>query len=246
MNACPKVNYEARQTRAGSPRHAAKRLPELRTLLRLEMGLWAAVLLGVNWPLVHGICNSALIFLPGAVGAGESWRVLTHPFVHVTWYHLLLDGSAFFLLYHDLGAQPAWKRIAYVVASAAGSLLLPLVTDPTIAVKGLCGLSGIGHGLMVISALESMKSGNDALVRRIGLVSLLLVIAKSLFEALTGKILFGFLYFGLVGDPVATTHAGGALGALLAWLVFSQCSELFTPRSCLLRGTEVQKVQMAE
>jgi len=31
--------------------------------------------------------------------------------------------------------------------------------------------------------------------------------------------LFTFLYFGMVGDPVAVTHAGGLLGALVTWLL---------------------------
>ncbi len=208
----------------------------------------AAMLLLVNWQLIHGVCNSHLIFIPAAVRGGEWWRVLTHPFVHVTWYHLLLDGSAFFLLYHDLGEQPALKRIGYVLASGAGSLLIPLLTDPSVDAKGLCGLSGIGHGLMVISALESMRRGNDALVVRIGLFSLLLVIGKSLFEVLTGKILFAFLYFNMVGDPVAATHAGGALGALVAWFLierFRSAKSIRWPESCLIDGRERNTVPFA-
>ena len=217
--------------------------------LRLEMIVIGAILLFTNLGLLHGALNTSLLFVPGAVAAGEWWRLLTHPFVHVTWYHLLLDGSAFFLLYHDLGKLSAWRRIGFVFASAGGGLLVPLLTDPMLSIKGLCGLSGIGHGLMVISALESMRSGDDSLVRRIGLISLLLVIGKSLFEALSGKILFAFLYFGMVGDPIAATHAGGALGALIAWGFLNVAAlrqAICWPGTCLIRRNEANKVQLAQ
>src|SRR6476659_9595711 len=78
------------------------------TLLRrmssyhLELSFFALILLWLNWPLLHGHCNIDMIFLPAGVRAGEWWRLLAHPLVHVTWYHLLLDGTAFFILYHDL------------------------------------------------------------------------------------------------------------------------------------------------
>ena len=186
----------------------------------LELALFALALLWLNWSLLHGVCNSAMSFLPSAVRAGQWWRLLTHPFVHITWYHLLLDGTAFFLLYNELQEKPRFKRAGYVLASAAGSLLVPLFTDPTLAQKGLCGLSGIGHGLMIVTALDSIAQSDKA-VARIGYISFVLVIGKSLIEVLTGKILFAFLYFGMVGDPVAATHVGGVLGALILWFCFN-------------------------
>ena len=52
------------------------------------------------------------------------------------------------------------------------------------------------------------------------LLGFAVVIIKCLLEVLMGKGLFAFLYFGLAGDPVAVTHAGGALGGAVAWLCF--------------------------
>jgi len=86
---------------------------------RLEMAAIGLILLLLNWPLLHGACNSAMIFLPSPVRQGEWWRLLTHPFVHVTWFHLLLDGAAFFLLYNDLAEHHWTKRFGWVFASAA-------------------------------------------------------------------------------------------------------------------------------
>jgi len=184
----------------------------------LEMGFFALALVGLNWPLLHGSCNTALIFMPEPVRHGEWWRVAAHPFIHVTWFHLLLDGTAFFLLYNELREHGWKKRAVFGLASGAGSLLVPLWAEPMLAVNGLCGLSGIAHGLMAVSALEMVNKSQDVVLRRLGLFSFLLLLFKCLAEALSGKMLFSFLYFGLVGEPIAVTHAGGLLGGAVAWL----------------------------
>jgi membrane associated rhomboid family serine protease len=44
----------------------------------------AAALVLLNLPLLGGRVNTSLIFLPEAVRMGEWWRVLSHPFVHLT------------------------------------------------------------------------------------------------------------------------------------------------------------------
>jgi membrane associated rhomboid family serine protease len=75
-----------------------------------ELGTMVLILLLLNGSLLHGECNARLIFLPAAVRNGEWWRVLTHPFIHVTWFHLLLDATAFFLLYQELQEQVWPKR----------------------------------------------------------------------------------------------------------------------------------------
>jgi rhomboid family GlyGly-CTERM serine protease len=161
-----------------------------------------------------------MMFNAEAVRAGEWWRLVTHPFVHVTWYHLLLDGAAFGLLYHGLIESSRAKRLGYVVASATASLLLAWLAAPLIYSTGLCGLSGIAHGLMAVSAVEMMRGQSPrSSAWRIGALSFLIVVAKSAYEAITGKILFAFLYFGMVGDPVTVSHAGGIVGALALMLV---------------------------
>jgi len=146
--------------------------------------------------------------------------LFTHPFVHVTWYHLLLDGVAFLALYHSLLDRSAIRRLLYVLAAGAGSLVVSCVAAPAISVGGLCGLSGIAHGLMAVSALEMMATQRlGSMERRIGQLGFLLVVGKAAAEALSGRMFFTFLHFGLMGDPVAVSHAGGIIGALLAMLL---------------------------
>src|SRR5262249_16714198 len=56
-----------------------------------------------------------------------------------------------------------------------------------IAVKGLCGLSGVAHGLMAVCALDLMAQGEDQLVRRVGMGSFVLLLSKCLIEVLPAK-----------------------------------------------------------
>ncbi|MDD2461398.1 MAG: rhomboid family intramembrane serine protease [Kiritimatiellia bacterium] len=81
------------------------------------------------------------------------WRLLTASFVHVSAYHLALDAGAFLLLYHTLHEPSRPGRLLAVAACAAGSLAASLLT---LAPDGsLCGLSGVGHGLLAVSALSA-------------------------------------------------------------------------------------------
>jgi rhomboid family GlyGly-CTERM serine protease len=208
----------------------AAALPPIRRWLpqRPETLFFAVLLVIFSGPMLFGSTSQTMIFQPGAVQGGEWWRVLTHPFVHVTWYHLLLDASAFFLLYNGLLETKAARRLVYVLAGAAGSLLLSWLAAPAIATNGLCGLSGIAHGLMAVSAVEMMRDQSPRSTEwRIGAFTFALVVGKAAYEAITGHILFGFLYFGLVGDPVTVSHAGGIIGGLLAMLLLSRLGRVW-------------------
>lgn len=188
------------------------------TLLRQrpELILFVVLILVFNVPVLFGSVWSSMMFEPEAVRSGQWWRLVTHPFVHLTWYHLLLDGTAFLSLYWSLIERRVFVRLTYVVAAGAGSLIVSWVASAAIFTNGLCGLSGVAHGLMAISAVE-MLSGDKA-ERRIGWISFILVTGKAGFEAVTGRMFFGFLDFGLLGNPVAVSHAGGILGGLIAML----------------------------
>ena len=124
---------------------------------------------------------------------------------------------AFLTLYHSLAEGSALRRLLYVAASGVGSLLVSCFASPDLSTHGLCGLSGIAHGLMAVSALEMMtKSDPRSLEHRVGMVCFVLVAGKAAFEALSGRMFFTFLHFGLMGQPVAVSHAGGIIGGLFA------------------------------
>lgn len=171
-----------------------------------------AALIAANVMLLLGRVCEPLVFLPDRFLAGDWWRALTFPFVHVSWYHFLLDAGAFLFLYHGLQETSAKRRLLLVAACAAGSLGAAWIASPLTG--GLCGLSGIAHGLMAVSALEMMRT-EDRTLRNTSIICFWVVVLKSILEALAGHVLFSFLHFGPVGAPVATCHAGGILGSLI-------------------------------
>lgn len=196
----------------------------------IGFGVLVAVFSG---SVLFGPPTVTMMFRPDAVAGGEWWRLLTHPFVHITWYHLLLDASAFFLLYHGLLESKISRRLLFVVAGAVGSLGLSWLAAPAITTHGLCGLSGIAHGLMAVSAVEMMRTNARSTSEwRIGAFTFAIVVGKAAWEAISGHVLFEFLYFRMVGDPITVSHAGGIVGALLATLVL--------PRSGAARLVEVK------
>jgi hypothetical protein len=83
--------------------------------MRFELSTLVVTIILLNLRLFSGTCPVEWIFLPARVASGEWWRVVTHPFVHVSWYHLLLDASAF-ILYQGLAKTNGHLRIGYLLA----------------------------------------------------------------------------------------------------------------------------------
>ena len=178
----------------------------------------AFVVVAVNLPLLLGHNPADRFgFAPAAVAAGAWWRVPLHVFAHVSGYHLLLDAGAFLMLYRGLrdASCGAGLRLGAVAGGLLGSLALGSL-DPGFARNGLCGLSGVAHGLMAVTGLAALGSPDRA-ERRVGAVTLGLVAAKSLCEALTGQVFFVEWHLGPIGRPNAYGHLGGVLGGWAAW-----------------------------
>ena len=184
----------------------------------LDVILAVVVLVLANAPLLWGRVFGAFVFLPDRVLAGEWWRVLTHAWVHVSGYHLLLDAGSFLLLYPTVGQGRMTRRLGYLTATLSGALLAAALAAPATAAIGYCGLSGVAHGLLAVSALEWLMNRCPDTTRQRGLAALMLaiVIGKSLAEAITGQVVFVGWHPGNVGTPIAVAHAGGVLGGVVA------------------------------
>jgi rhomboid family GlyGly-CTERM serine protease len=181
--------------------------------------LFSVVLLAASAPLaLRGTPPLRFAYSPAAVGAGEWWRLLSHPFVHVSRYHLLLDGVAFVSLLVSLGDRRASDRILLVVASAAASLGTASLLPGETATYGLCGLSGVGHGLMAGAAVLTLREEGDHSSRRTAAIFLGVVVGKSLIEAATGRLLFDLVHLGNLGRPNPLCHLGGVGGGVLTAL----------------------------
>jgi hypothetical protein len=79
----------------------------VRRLLRSsDIAVLAVVLCALSVPLLaSGRPPLRLVYSPGAVRSDEWWRLLAHPFIRVSRYHLLLDGAAFLALLWGLAAS---------------------------------------------------------------------------------------------------------------------------------------------
>lgn len=165
-------------------------------------------LLGIN-----GI--RSFLFLPHAVASGEWWRLLTFPFVHVSWYHLVLDVGAFIYLFSSI-QQNTFERMVHVIICGAFSLTAAYYFSPEIQTIGLCGLSGIDHGLLAITSLGMIKTKND---RYLGYACLGLVIAKCVYEMAVGDVFFSSIHLGLCGTPLVACHLGGVAGGMLSFFL---------------------------
>ena len=180
-----------------------------------EIRFWLVLLTLINLGLLLGNTPAFnLTFDPAAVAKGEWWRIFSWPFVHVSRYHLLIDGAAFLLLYAGLEERRLAKRALLVISAAAGSLLLPLAIDLQIQQLGLCGLSGVAHGLAAVSALEMLRHTSQQRLASALLIGLLLKIA---WELWTGTAFLQGLHLGDIGQPIVATHAGGVIGGLLGY-----------------------------
>lgn len=184
---------------------------------QFEIRALLALLFLTNLGLLLGNIPSAnLMFRPAAVASGEWWRLVFWPFVHVSRYHLLLDATAFLLLYNGLQEQRWQARLGYLLTTFAGSLLLPLLISPEISLLGLCGLSGPAHGLFAISALELRQSDSG---KRLGTLLFVLLLLKTGWELSSGTVALQQLHIGAIGQPIVSTHAGGLLSGLISYHV---------------------------
>jgi len=186
------------------------------SLFHMDILLLIGILIICNIGLPRGNLSHSLIFIPSAFKHGQWWRLFTHPFVHVNIYHLVLDAGAFLLLYKALDDRNPLRRIIYLVACGTSSLVVALIVSPLVYTQGLCGLSGIAHGLMAVTGLEMMRSRKDF---RAGGIIFLLVVLKGIYELLTGNVLFLFMHMGFCGSPIASCHAGGVLGGIAAFFL---------------------------
>lgn len=183
-----------------------------------DLALIFALIVFLNRHLIGLGTGLPAIFTSGAAANGEWWRLFTHPFVHVSWYHLTLDAGGFLLLYTGLAESRIPAKAVLCAVCAGTSLAAALLFSPALETAGLCGLSGIAHGLMAFQGIEMMRDPRD---RRVGFASLLIVSGKGFYELLTGRVLFDFLHFGMYGTPLAACHVGGVVGGVAAGLVAS-------------------------
>jgi len=187
----------------------------------LECLLFGCLLLATNTGLWSGMPKQAWLLIPSAVHQGEWWRLFLHPWAHISTYHLILDASTFLSLFFMLDRSRSTPRWVILTAAWGGQLLATWWGDPRLETLGLCGLSGIAHGLFAAVCVQWRRQPE---LTRTGTVLLLGLIAKVIWEAFTGHVLLAAWHVGSVGNPLTLCHAGGVLGGYIAALAMRQPS----------------------
>ena len=191
----------------------------------LEWLLFGGLLVAANAGLWSGTPKAGWMLVPSAVRQGEWARLLLHPWVHVSVYHLLLDASAFLCLFFMLDRTRPAQRWTILAAAWCGQLLAVWWGEPRLEALGLCGLSGTAHGLFAAVCVQWLHQPE---LSRAGTVLLLGLFAKSIWEAFAGQVFLSAWHAGPVGNPLTLCHAGGVLAGFAA-------ARLANPRN---RGAE--------
>jgi rhomboid family GlyGly-CTERM serine protease len=192
---------------------------------RLDTILFAVFLGVLNVPLFAGSFSESLIYLPEKVVQGQFYRLLTHPFVHISLYHLLLDGAAFLILYSQLEAKSIVRRTAYLLGIHTAVTVGVTASLGHINAIGYCGISGVAHGLMAIWCMErifSVKTSPEQKTEQwVAGIVLLGLLAKCIYEVTAGHVAFESMHLGDVGVPVVASHLWGVIGAVLSFCLLN-------------------------
>jgi membrane associated rhomboid family serine protease len=169
-----------------------------------------------DFPVTLAICALAI----SATAAAFTWpsvydalavdgalRVVTGPFVHATWGHLIRDLALVALA----GAAYEGPLARYRLPLFGGGLLVPaLAVLATHEADWYCGLSGLSHALLAAAfAYEAVnrRGRTRAIVRVVGVIAAL----KPLYELLTGAPVFPMSLGPGVSQHVPLAHVAGVL-----------------------------------
>ena len=165
------------------------------------------------------------IFFISDLANGRFYTLFTYAWIHVSWYHLLIDCAAFLMLLYSLQVRSFPKKIFYVTVCMISSALTTLL-NPQISSLGLCGLSGTAHGLSIICAMEYLQQKET---HTVGVVLIIITIAKTVYEIYTGRMLFMQWHLGYIGNPIIWSHVGGTFGGWLSYCLLKL--KVFSPRT---------------
>ena len=158
------------------------------------------------------VYSEALQYERDAIFAGQVWRLLTAPLVHLTWSHALMNVGALIIIWGLFGtvfSSRAWVYITLgcTLGISAGLLIL----NP--GISWYVGLSGVLHGYFTAGAIAERQ-----IYKRTSMVMLLLVCGKLLWEQIIGPLPGSAEAAG--GKVIVDTHLYGAIcGFVPGWLL---------------------------
>ena len=143
----------------------------------------------------------------GRIFEGQWWRLVTGPFVHATWGHLVRDLALVMIAGVAYEAPLANVKLRLFV----GGLILPALA--VLVARGAdwyCGLSGLSHALLAAAlAYEFMRRRGVARAIVLGLCTI--AAAKPIYELVTGAPAFAMS----LGDGVTQVPLAHVVGVVV-------------------------------
>jgi rhomboid family GlyGly-CTERM serine protease len=141
----------------------------------------------------------------GRIADGQVWRLVTGPFVHATWGHLVRD-LALVALAGIAYEAPLRSRALFAVGLVAPCAAVLLAGDAS----WYCGTSGLSHALLAAAlAFEALRRRGRARVFVLALCAIAIV--KPLYELVTGGPAFAMS----LGDGVKQVPLAHVIGVLV-------------------------------
>lgn len=178
-----------------------------------------------DFPWTAGVAVAALVATalatPGGpwvadaerIRAGELWRLLSGPFVHATWGHLLRDLALCAIV--GVAYEHPLRRIW--PALCAATLVAPAAAAIAAGWSGYMGLSGMSHGLLAAAVTFELRRARPAPWYVV--VAGAALAAKIAIELAAGAPLFPMdLGPGVLQAPIA--HAAGAAAGAGITLIY--------------------------
>jgi rhomboid family GlyGly-CTERM serine protease len=182
-------------------------------------------------PIAIALICLILSFLPDAtqdslqyqqtsVKAGEWWRVVSAHLVHLGWAHLTMNLAGLILIWH-LFITPGRNGIIcsfHLPLLALGTTLGLLWFNPELA--WYRGLSGVLHGLIVVSLLNQMR--NQPTISSLLLLS---IAGKIAWEQLAGPTPGSEAWIS--GKVIVDAHLYGGISGIILWGMELSYTRLF-------------------
>ena len=171
--------------------------------------------------------QSGLIYSRDAIGAGETWRLVTGNLVHLSPSHLFCDVVPFLVFGTLLERRHAARFALLCLVSAALIGVSVYALEPEILVFG--GLSGVVTAAVTSFCLHGL--GEPGARRWIYAVGLLCLLMKIAVELASGS---SFLLAAGPGEdfvPVPLSHAVGAVAAFILFALGKRLQASATPPS---------------
>ncbi|MGH8482352.1 MAG: rhombosortase [Nevskiaceae bacterium] len=157
--------------------------------------------------------RALLRYEAAAVAAGEGWRLLTANFVHLGWWHLLLNEiglAVLVLLCPEKLSWGVWLRRLVLIGLGMTTCLYFFVP----LTQSYVGLSGVIHGLFVLGLGRQIVADRDL----ISAGCLAFLVGKVAWELVAGVPVSDEAAIG--GTVLVESHLYGSLSALIYGLMF--------------------------